>query len=212
MKRMELLTVEEDGNIELNKIWLKSIPVFDRLIIRDKGTRGVGTDYSAAQKYKAKRDFKLIYLYLSPDSPYSELAESERLTKCLEILEYKVKNFNEDNELQDAIVEYKYILDTLSYKKASEALQESTIKKIEYIKNVDFNKTDKVGRIVVTPKEHSDAIKALALDLETAKDFKAKFINAFVSENNRLKATLTISTLEKNNAGRKEFSEDVTGL
>ena len=191
---MELLIIDEENNLEIDKIWIKSIPVFNRLITRRK----------KSEASFVLRDFTLIYLMLNPDSVYINLSENEKLNKCLETLNISIPEFNGDTELNKAIVEYEFILGSLPYKKASDALREGIAKKTEWIRNIDFDKTDKMDRNIFTPDDHTKAIKALASDLTTQDDFTSKFVNAFRTESTRLKTTLTLSHLEQRNTVFKE--------
>lgn len=194
---MELFVIdEESGEINLNKIWIRNNPKLAPIYDRDKGTRGVRTDYSTNKKEKAKRDFNLLRVMLNPDSEYAEMSEEERFIESLKLYKYTEKEFYKDEVLQEAYNEYKKIITSLPFYKAYQAVKDSTERKIEYIGKINFDIKDKLGRPLVTPSEHSKSVAGLDQDLKSLKEFRIKLETAYKDEM-RLKQSMVLSTLEK---------------
>ena len=207
---MELFIIdEESGDVNLNKIWIRNNPKLSVIYDRDKGIRGVRTDSSAIKKNRAKRDFNLLRVLLNPDSEYSEMTEEQRFTESLKLYNYSEKEFYNDTELQEAYNEYKKIVTSLPFYKAYQAVKGSTERKIDYIGDINFDKTDKVGRPLITPSEHSKSVAGLDQDLKALKEFRLKLETAYKDEI-RLKQSMVLSTLEKNKG--KDWSENVEDL
>lgn len=208
---MELFVLdEESGEVNLNKIWIRNNPKLSALFDRDKGNRGVRTDYSAVKKEKAKRDFNLLRVMLNPDSEYSEMSEEERFNESLKLYGYTEKEFYKDEVLQEAYKEYEKIIKSLPFYKAYQAVKNSTERKVQYINDIDFNKVDKVGRVLVTPAEHSKAIAGLDQDLKSMKEFRIKLEVAYRNEQLKLKQSMVLSTLEKTTS--KTWVENIEDL
>ena len=77
---MELFVLdEESGEVNLNKIWIRNNPKLSALFDRDKGNRGVRTDYSAVKKEKAKRDLEIQQLMLEIKMIETETVKNKKV-------------------------------------------------------------------------------------------------------------------------------------
>ena len=210
---MDLLILDDNYDVLLNVVWIKTNPKLNALITRDKGLRIIPKEGSTYfDKIKAKKDFKLITLLLNPDSEYSGMDEQTRLDNSLLLLDIKETEFYNDEVLQSAIVEYEKILNSLPSYRSFLSVKKSIDKKIKYIEEINFEDTDKQGRLKITPSDHSKAIEGLAKDLKYQDEFEKKYNQDFADKNNRFKKSLTISSIEKNTNNNDEWSENVNGL
>ena len=210
---MDLLILDDNYDVLLNVVWIKTNPKLNALITRDKGLRIIPKEGSTYfDKIKAKKDFKLITLLLNPDSEYSGMDEETRLNNSLLLLDIKETEFYNDEILQSAIVEYEKILNSLPSYRSFLSVKKSIDKKIKYIEEINFEDTDKQGRLKITPSDHSKAIEGLAKDLKYQDEFEKKYNQDFADKNNRFKKSLTISSIEKNTNNNDEWSENVNGL
>lgn len=211
---MDLLILDDNYDVMLNVVWIKTNPILNALITRDKGIRVVPKEGSTYyDKIQAKKDFKLITLLLNPDSEYSGMDEQDRLDNSLTLLSISETDFYSDEPIQKAIVEYEKILNSLPSYRSFLSVKKSIDKKIKYIEEINFEDTDKQGRLKITPSDHSKAIEGLAKDLKFQDEFEKKYNQDYADKNNRFKKSLSISSLEKNNSNSTdEWVENTKGL
>lgn len=210
---MELLRLDDDNEVVINLLWVRTNPKLNALITRDKGKREFPKDKpSYTDKPQAKKDFKLILLLLNPDSEYAEMEEDERESEALTLLEYKERDYLEDTVLQTAIEEYRKILQSIPSYRSYKSVKVSIDKKIIYVENINFTDTDKQGRLKVTALDHSKAVEGLHKDLKYLKEFEKAYREDYEDKSNRFKKSLTISSLEKSNSNSKEWKEDLNDL
>mgnify|MGYP000093587962 CR=1 FL=1 len=210
---MDLLILDDNYDVVLNVVWIKTNPKLNALINRDKGMRIIPKEGSTYfDKVKAKKDFKLLTLLLNPDSEYSGMDEQTRLDNSLLLLNMKESEFYNDEILQEAIVEYEKILNSLPSYRSFLSVKKSIDKKITYIENINFEDVDKQGRLKITPSDHSKAIEGLAKDLKYQDEFEKKYNQDYADKNNRFKKSLTISSIEKNTNNNDEWIENINGL
>lgn len=174
---MELFLLTQEGDVELNKIWINTNPILRRIIERDKGKKNNSNDSDARKKLKAKRDFKLMYLLINPESEYSEYPAEQRLAESINLLGYSMKELEEDEELQDALREYQRIFESIPSVRAYKAARKSYDSKVHYIDNIDFYSTDKTGKPLVSASEHSKIIKLLKEDVVAIRELEETMVN-----------------------------------
>ena len=210
---MELLRLDDENNVVINVLWVRTNPKLNILIERDKGKRifpKEGKTYT--DRPQAKKDFKLITLLLNPDSEYSDMSESEREMQALKLLGYNEREYLIDDLLHEAIGEYKKILESIPSYRSFKSVKISIDKKITYVEGINFTDTDKQGRLKVTALDHSKAVEGLSKDLKYLKEFEKAYQEDYNDKNNRFKKSLSVSSLEKEGKKTEEWIEDLSDL
>ncbi len=222
---MQLLILNEEGEVELDKIWLKTNPVLWRLYERDNDRTRVG-DTQARRREKAKREYLFLYKMFNPtDSEFADLPLLERfklvaklykipieirqirlpkaIAKDPDTFEEKVF-IREDEELQEALDMYERIINSLVSVRLYNAAKISMDRKVDFLTTFDFNARDKMGKLLMPPKEHSGAIEMLDKDFANLKKYTNSMKQELGSTDVRTKSTLVLGV---NEVKRREFKE-----
>lgn len=151
---MKLFEIDENYNVKPNKAWIGLIPELDKLIKRDKGSKG---DSEGRNKLKAKKEFTFIYFYVDFSSPIRDWEEQERMKESLSYAGLSMKDIDED--VWAACTKYKELMF-----KSSRSLRTLTAVKKglnamdNYFESVDFSKVDKTGALLNTPEKFQQNI------------------------------------------------------
>lgn len=77
----DILLINPEGFLEINKKEIRTIKEFNVLLVRDKGSDG---DFDGRKKLFAFKEFMYIYLYSHPASIYRDLPDEVRHLKSVE--------------------------------------------------------------------------------------------------------------------------------
>lgn len=148
---MRLFTINEQYEVELNKPWIMLIPEFRALWLRDKGKAGTG-DYDGRRKFKTKRELAYIYFCLDFTSPLREWPEEERKPEALKYTDLDAEEVKKDEVLQAAYDKYHELLKLSSRSlKSLRSIEKGLDQLDKYFENIDFNETDKQGKVKNPP-------------------------------------------------------------
>lgn len=160
---MKLLETSQDFKVLLNKEWLLTIPVFRRLIHRDRGSIG---DTDGRKKYRAIKEFTYIYHVCDPRSPLENYEITERMEKALQYAELTSQNI--DADVLAAQTEYEELLSfSVPTLELLRAAKESKNQLIVYFRTINFADRDAKGAMVHSPMQH---IKNISLLKQLHKD------------------------------------------
>lgn len=154
---MEFLSVNDNGDVDLNMIYIEANPIFNKIVRRDRGSKG---DAQGRKKLKAQSEFNFLRMMWHPGSEYAGFTdEKERLAHCLRISEFKWEDIEQDIELYKAYRECETIIKGLASYRVSSACLKGFDNMINFIDNIDFNERDAQRRILFSPKDFADAVK-----------------------------------------------------
>lgn len=168
MSTLRLFEVSEDYKVKLNKEFLFTIPVFHRIIQRDRGSKG---DYRGDKKLQAIKDFTFIFHYVDPRSPLDGWDEQERLEQALIYAEKEKVELGSDAEINHALLEYIKLLRECSPTLRTLRTAQKVLHRLDkYLSEIDFNERDDKGRTIHTPASVMTAVTKLG---EYQKNLKA---------------------------------------
>lgn len=154
---MNLFTVGTDFKVLLNKDWLLLIPEFKRLIARDKGSPG---DADGRKKFRSIKELTYIYHISDPRSPLESFQPYEREQKALQYAELAEQDI--DEVVLDALSEYEVLLADASPSLALlRSAKSANSKLIEHFDTIDFDATDKQGKLLHSATSHIKNITML---------------------------------------------------
>ena len=154
---MNLFTVGTDFKVALNKDWLLLVPQFKKLIHRDRGSIG---DVDGRKKFKAIKELTYIYHVSDPRSPLESFQPMEREEKALQYAELKEQDI--DNAVLEALSEYEVLLSDASPSLALlRSAKSANSKLIEHFDTIDFDATDKQGKLLHSATSHIKNITML---------------------------------------------------
>lgn len=150
---MELFVMGSDSRVELDKEWISTVPQFEELVKLDKGSPG---DYRGTYKLLAKKWLTYVYHMADVTSPLDLFPAEERKRKALEYSQLNDEEYTRVvDQLTAAIDEYNVIQE---YRSATLTIYRAAVlgneKLATYIKNIDFNKADKQGKLLFTPQQY----------------------------------------------------------
>lgn len=136
---MGLLKMGDDFMVDLNEVWISTVPELRALLERDRGNR---KDGPSRYKRKAHRDITYIYLMYDFDSDILEWDEDKKKLEACRRTDRQPWQVEEDQMLLDACKVYIDILENKSsaYKNylKLKAINEKTIK---FTDEVDLSDT-----------------------------------------------------------------------
>lgn len=155
---MQLFETGADFKVQLNKEWLLLIPQFKRLVWRDRGSKN---DVDGRKKYQTIRELTFIYHFTDPRSPIENIEDLfERREKALQYAELTEKDI--DAAVVEAMEEYEYLLDLSVPTLALLRSVKGTLTKLKsFFDNINFNSTDKQGKLLYAPESHIKNVVAL---------------------------------------------------
>lgn len=106
----ELFKLNEDYLVDLNREWISTIPEFNKIIRRDRGSEG---DSDGRRKLQARKEFTYIYHTCDYRSQYENYTSSEKIYEAKRNAELP-DDFVPDPDLQEAINKYLELRDTES--------------------------------------------------------------------------------------------------
>jgi hypothetical protein len=199
---MKLLDVSPDYKVLLNKDWLLTIPVFKKLIHRDKGSIG---DVDGRKKYKAIKEFTYIYHLTDPRSPLENYEPFERIQKSLQYAELKEKDI--DADILAAQTEYEELLansvPTLELLRAAKA---SKSQLITYFRTIDFSDRDAKGGMVHSPMQHIKNISGLKQLHKDLIEFES-LVYAELKDNMGVRGKTELGDREQNGKVGRKWTE-----
>lgn len=155
---MTLFEIGPDFKVLLNKEWILTVPQLRKLIHRDKGSPG---DVDGRKKYHAIKEFTFIYHASDPRSPIENIDDPyERREKALEYAELREKDI--DDIVVIAQEEYEYLLELSVPTLGLLRSVKGTLSKLKnFFDVVDFNATDKQGKLKYSPDAHIKSMSQL---------------------------------------------------
>ena len=102
-KEIDLFSIV-NGELVINKQEARIIPSISRIIARDRGSAG---DHDGRKKSVAIAELKYMYMMYSPYSIYRGVPFDLRQEQVLTVLNGIQKDWKEDDELKEAIKDYK---------------------------------------------------------------------------------------------------------
>lgn len=156
---MELFEINEnDYTVKLNRPWIYLIPEFSDIMKRDKGSTG---DKGGHRKLWARRRFAYIYFYVDFKSPIYSWEDGPRQEEAL-----RYTGLDKDDIKQPYMVAAIEVYKDLQLKAARslrtlEAVNKGLSQLNSYFENIDFEKTDKQGKLLYSPTDYVKNISTL---------------------------------------------------
>jgi hypothetical protein len=152
---MRLFTITEDYLVELNKEWILLHPTFAAILRAKQPMKG---DYDGRLKLMARKQLAFVYFMEDFTSPIRDMEEEDRIEEALKYVSLGAEDITD--EVWTAIEEYR----ELQYKQARvlqtlDSVKKSLTSMDDYFKNLDFKKTDKMGKLLHSPREFMQNIK-----------------------------------------------------
>jgi hypothetical protein len=199
---MKLLEVTPEYKVILNKDWLLTIPVFKKLIHRDKGSLG---DVDGRKKFRAIKEFTYIYHMTDPRSPLENYEDFERMQKSLQYAELKEKDI--DVDILAALTEYEellgYSVPTLELLRAAKG---SKSQLIIYFKTINFSDRDTKGGMVHSPMQHIKNISMLKQLHKDLIEFES-LVYSELKENSGVRGKTELGDREQKGSSGKKWAE-----
>jgi hypothetical protein len=142
---MKLLKIDENGEVQPNVEWIQLIPQFKALFKDSQGKTAWKEGKTKGRKYLG-----YIYFMLDFSSPIRDYNDDD---KHLEALRYTGLTSEDVKQpkVAEALDEYKKIqLEACRSLRSFRAATKVLASMDEYLENVDFNKTDKQGKLMYT--------------------------------------------------------------
>ena len=201
-----LFNITEDFTVELNKEWILLIPAFTAILRADKGSP---SDSEGRKKLKARKQLGYVYFMRDFRSPIYGYEEAQRHEEALRYVGMDPAEAELDI-IQNAMREYEQLqlgqarsLKTLnSAYKGMNALD-------NYLENVDFEATDKQGKLLHSPKEFVSNLQ----NLNKAYDEIAKFekrVYEELKDSTTIRGTATLGDKERTKETRSTEWEEGT--
>ena len=155
---MGLLKMGEDHMVDIDELWISTVPELRELLLRDNGNR---KDGPGRYKRKAQRDITYIWLMYDFSSDIRELPEEDRLKEACRRTDRQPWQVEQDQVLMDAIRAYVEILETQSSAYITwRRLKTANEKTLSFLENVDLHAVTEKGAVMWRAKEISDSIRA----------------------------------------------------
>lgn len=156
---MELFDLDEnDYTVRLNRTWLYLIPEFSNILKKDKGSTG---DKGGHRKLWARKRFAYIYFAIDFKSPIYSWDEKEKQAEALRYTSLDEKDIEQDY-MKEAIATYRQLQFKASRSlRTLEAVNKGLSQLDNYFENIDFNKTDKMGKILYSATDYVKNISTL---------------------------------------------------
>ena len=106
MENRSLFTIDDDGNLVINKIEARDITEFRKILQRDKGSEG---DYDGKKKFQAFKEFMYIYLIADPGSILRDLPIDEKKERARKQAKLN-EDWKEDVLIKESILVYGDVL------------------------------------------------------------------------------------------------------
>lgn len=188
---MALFTINEQFEVELNKEWIMLIPEFAELLRRDKGSEG---DYRGQKKLRARRELSYIYFMVDFHSPLRDFEEEKKQVEALKYCRLNEKDI--DNKVKEAMALYEYMqYESAPSLRTLNALKLGMANLDKYFKEVDFDKTDKQGKLKYTPEGYIANITKLPKMRAAIKEFET-MVQAELRENTGIRGKATLGAME----------------
>lgn len=167
---VKLFEIDENRELVLNKPWILLVPEFAALLARDKGSKG---DYRGDKKLKARKELAFIYFMEDFSSPIRDWEAEEKLKEAKYYADLQDKDI--DEAVETARVKYADMM-----LKSSRSLR--TLKSVytgmdaldEYFENIDFKKTDKMGKLLNDPTSFAANITKLNKVYDEIRNFEKR--------------------------------------
>lgn len=189
--------------MELNKPWLVLIPEFNAVLKADKGSPG---DSEGRNKAKAKKAFVYIYFMINFKSPIREWEYGERHEEALRYADLQEKDVS-SALVKTALDKYEELqLKAARSLRTLEAAEKAMNAFDDYMHNLDFTKTDKLGKLVHSPKE----VVANMAQLNKAYDELDKFkkrVSEELKESSTIRGQATLGDKERKPDLTKSWEE-----
>lgn len=199
---MNLFEVGPDFKVLLNKEWILLVPPFKKLVSRDRGSDG---DSDGRKKFKAIKEFTYIYHLVDPRSPIESLQPYEREQKALQYAELTEKNI--DAAVLEALSEYEVLLEDVSPSIALlRAAKDANSKLIEHFNTIDFNQTDKQGKLLHSATSHIKNVTMLK-QLHTAIAEFEKIVHDELKDQKGVRCKTELGDREEGKATRRKWDE-----
>jgi hypothetical protein len=167
---MRLFEIDENLQVELNKVWISLIPEFNYLLKRDKGSEG---DYRGEKKLKARRELTFIYFDLDFTSPIREWDEFERREEAMKYAGLTEADL--DDKVMAAHETYnKLLLNSSRSLKTLRAVEKSLDQLDSYFESIDFNAVDKKGELLHSANQYLTNLEKLGKSYAAVEAFKKR--------------------------------------
>ncbi len=163
-----LFTIDDNYELELNKPWIMMVPEFNEILKKDKGSPG---DYRGEKKTMARKKLGYVYLMHDYQSPFRKMEHFERRDTAMKMTNLTEKDLN-DADIPPAEARYKKIqYDSAPALRTLDAITRGMSSMNNYFENVDFNQTDKMGRLLFSPMEFNKNISEVKKAYESIAEF-----------------------------------------
>ena len=191
---INLFTITETYEVELNKEWILLHPAFAAILKADKGSPG---DSEGRKKLKARKQLAYIYFMVDFRSPIYSYDDAK---KKFEALRYV--------GLDDIEVESPMIDEALREYEAMQLEQARSIKTLQaakkgmnalddYMNNIDFDARDKQGKLVNSPKEFVANLKELNKAYDEIDKFEKRVYKDLQENNATIRGTAELGDKER---------------
>lgn len=204
---MKLFEIDENFQIQPNKVWIAMIPELANLLKRDKGSKG---DVEGRKKLRARKEFIYIYMVCDFGSPLREYDPIEKVTEALKYAELTLQDI--DADIKVAVDKY------LSMQlKASRSLRtyNSMLKGLDaldkHFEDVDFTRTDDDGRLLYSPDKYAASITRMNKVYDELDKFKKRVDKDLENDETGIRgqATLGDNEAKRTNANTTWSESDI---
>lgn len=202
MKR--LFIVDNNNEIDLNKEWLHLIPEFSKILHRRWLCEG---DSDGRKKLMARRIFGYIYLTVDYASPLFTWTDEARHEEAIKSMELKSGDLESDG-VKEAIHKYDEMQrDSTPALQALQSMHSALRHMNDFLKTIDLNAVDKMGKPLHTPASITRAIKDMNAAYDSVSTMERRVMEDLKKEANTIRGTATLGGKEgKRNREWKEGS------
>ena len=195
---MKLITIVDEMPVFNPEI--RTIAVFNKLLVRDKGTKG---DHDGRKKSRATKELAFIHFWCVYDSRFESYEKGEKVDRIKELVDLP-SNWKPDNDVKAAAVVYADLTYTPSmglFKTAQKSLYklDTFFDKLDI--DSDSNKTNS-GALVIKPKDVFDMVTAIPNAVRSLIDAE-NLIEKELDEKNSSKGSKELSFMDKGGSERK---------
>lgn len=183
IRKMNLLKLNDNFEIVLDKPFIATIKEFREIYVRDK----------TKNKEQAHKEFSFIYNFCDFSSPFIEYDEEDRFTESV-LAAGLPENWHPDEDLQAAIDKYLELSESRSLKILKTAY--TVIDKLRaYYRDLEFDEVDGKGQQKNKPKEVMASLKELKPLLKQLEE-QEKDIKRELASSERLRGGATMGIEE----------------
>jgi len=183
--------------------WVMLVPEFGVVVRKDKGMDG---DYRGDKKLKSRKQLAYIYFCLDFMSPIIQMEDGEREEEALRYVGLQQEDV--ETELVEAAYKHYQHLQYISAPslKTLESIRKGRQKLNKYFEDVDFESTDRQGRVKYTAKEYIENITRMKQMDDAIREYE-KQVMAELKQNTTVRGKATLGGKEGKRRTAEAWSE-----